>query len=323
MTDQTTKDIRPYTSYNLFFQLEREYILQTVLGYQPSIDAADMFDPNDDKSNYQGCPSLPSRYDGIVLLNDWHIPGKTLRRKRVHRKTHGKIAFHELNGRISKAWSEADDEVKDFCARLSEIEAKKCKVTNKSQKKTVGKKKQGKTIKNKANKSIKKKSDATNTHNECYSDIVTSIDCPEEVVSQGDVSMDVDRSYRRTVSHESLPAAPTGSYLTEVDMNDEEIMDIWRSIPIEDKASNKQRSIMSINNESGICGVCHETSNSLDPRNQDSWQTKQSQDISLNDTRTSFINEEYNLFKEIGQKFKQQVNFPSGFKKASFAATQA
>ena len=319
---QTTKGIRPYTSYNLFFQLEREYLLQTVLGYDPSIDAADIFNPNDDKSNYKGCPPLPSRYDGLVLLKDWHIPGKTVRRKRLHRKSHGKIGFHELNDKISKAWSEADEDVKDFCSRLSEIEATKYKVTNKSQKKNAGKKKQGKTTKNKANKSTKKEADATNVHDKFYNELVTSFDYTADF-PQEDVSPDVNCSFLRTVSHDSFPPTTTGSYLTEVDMSDDEIMAIWRSIPIEDKAANNKNSIMSTVKQPDVSGICQGICNSSYPYHQDGWQMKRSQDINFNDTRTSFINEEYDRYKEIGQKFKQQVNLPTGFKKASFTACQA
>ena len=79
---------RPYSEYNLFFQIEREYILQS-LGVTPDLDKNEIFDHFD--SNYDG-PELPQRYDGIVLPSDWWIPGKGLRRKkRRHRATHGVI----------------------------------------------------------------------------------------------------------------------------------------------------------------------------------------------------------------------------------------
>ncbi|KAL7548201.1 hypothetical protein ACHAWF_011489, partial [Thalassiosira exigua] len=114
---------RPYTSYNLFFQLEREYVIQTVHGYRPQVDQKDRFDPTD-KTNYDGSP-LPPRYCALVLLNDWHIPGKTRRRKRLHRKSHGNIGFHQMNGEISRARSVVDEETRSFCDRLSAIESKK------------------------------------------------------------------------------------------------------------------------------------------------------------------------------------------------------
>ncbi|KAL7516508.1 hypothetical protein ACHAWX_001515 [Stephanocyclus meneghinianus] len=114
-----TKPCRPYTEYNLFFQLEREYILQVELGFQPDYELSEVFDPSD-SSNYQG-PPLPSRYSGLILLSDWHLPGKEKRRKRRHRKTHGKIGFHELSLRIADSWKNVDAETRTFCAELCDV----------------------------------------------------------------------------------------------------------------------------------------------------------------------------------------------------------
>ena len=137
------KAVRAYTSYNLFFQLEREYILQTLLGHHPTVSKTDiLFDPTD-RTYYQG-PPLPSRYQNLILPYDWHLPGKTQRRKRVHRKTHGKIGFHELNGRISSSWQVIDDEIRSFCTSLADIESIKYKKINKkttTPKKSIVKKK--------------------------------------------------------------------------------------------------------------------------------------------------------------------------------------
>lgn len=86
------------------------------LGFKPEYDATEIFDPSD-LSNYQG-PPLPSRYNGIVYLYDWHLPGKEKRRKRRHRKTHGRIGFQELSLKIADAWKTVDDETRTFCAEL-------------------------------------------------------------------------------------------------------------------------------------------------------------------------------------------------------------
>ena len=142
-TPTSPTSTRPYTSYNLFFQLEREYILQIKHGHQPtnnkfSSDSDNkLFDPSD-TSNYQG-PPLPTRYANLILPYDWHIPGKTLRRKRSHRKSHGKIGFHELNEQLSKAWSFVDDETRRFCTCLSELERRKYKKIEEKNEKTVKK----------------------------------------------------------------------------------------------------------------------------------------------------------------------------------------
>ena len=79
---------RPYTAYNIFFQLEREFILQSILGVTPSgVDVA--FDQAKDDV----IPTLPKKYHDIVLSDDWYVPGKAQRKKRKHRKSHGKISF--------------------------------------------------------------------------------------------------------------------------------------------------------------------------------------------------------------------------------------
>ena len=114
-----TKPVRPYNEYNIFFQLEREYILQVLLSVEPTYEPSDIFHPDND-SHYKG-PCLPSRYDGLVLPNDWYVPGKTRRRKRRHRKSHGAIGFQELSLKIADAWSHVDDETRMFCAYLCDI----------------------------------------------------------------------------------------------------------------------------------------------------------------------------------------------------------
>ena len=73
---------------NIFFQLEREFILQSVLNVTPSVDT--VFDSAADDNII---PSLPQRYRDIILSDDWYIPGKAQRKKRSHRKSHGKISF--------------------------------------------------------------------------------------------------------------------------------------------------------------------------------------------------------------------------------------
>lgn len=108
---------RPYTEYNIFFQIEREYILQN-LGVVPDLKDEDVFSTSD--PGYGG-PELPPRYDGIKLPSDWYIPGKTRRRKRQHRASHGKISFSDLSKSVSTAWRNRDNETKLFYAQLSDI----------------------------------------------------------------------------------------------------------------------------------------------------------------------------------------------------------
>ena len=53
----------------------------------PSVDVA--FDQAKDDV----ISMLPQKYREIILSYDWYIPGKTQRKKRKHRKSHGKISF--------------------------------------------------------------------------------------------------------------------------------------------------------------------------------------------------------------------------------------
>ena len=79
---------RPYTAYNIFFQLEREFILQNILHVMPS-DVTTAFDQTIDDT----IPMLPHKYSSLLLHDDWYVPSKAERKKRRHRKSHGKISF--------------------------------------------------------------------------------------------------------------------------------------------------------------------------------------------------------------------------------------
>mmetsp|Transcript_16828 Transcript_16828/g.35597 ORF Transcript_16828/g.35597 Transcript_16828/m.35597 type:complete len:389 (+) Transcript_16828:106-1272(+) len=131
------KPPRPCTEYNLFFQLERSYILQVLLSTQPNIKPEEAFDPSQD--SYKGLPPLPDRYASLVLPYDWHLPGKERRRKRKHRKSHGAIGFHELSNMISSAWKNADAEVKHYCSQVSKVGLATYKVQLKEWKKKCNK----------------------------------------------------------------------------------------------------------------------------------------------------------------------------------------
>jgi hypothetical protein len=106
------KPMRPLTAYHIFFQIEREYIIQNAAG--PDADAT----IHDNKSYI---PGVPRRYRCIKLLPDWYAgPGK--RQKRKHRKSHGKVGFHELSCMISKRWATldtTDPETKQYVAKIA------------------------------------------------------------------------------------------------------------------------------------------------------------------------------------------------------------
>ena len=106
------KPARPLPAYHMFLQLEREFIIQTIDGEDADKSI------HDDKVYLD---YVPERYRQIKLSPDWyHGPGK--RKKRKHRKLHGKIGPTELTRTISSRWAELGEtnpEVKRFVQNLA------------------------------------------------------------------------------------------------------------------------------------------------------------------------------------------------------------
>ena len=104
--------MRPLTAYHIFFQIEREFIIQTTAGEDADKSIHD---------NKVYLNDVPQRYRNIKLLPDWYAgPGK--RRKRKHRKQHGKIGFLELSRVIAARWAQLeqiDPETRDFVKRIA------------------------------------------------------------------------------------------------------------------------------------------------------------------------------------------------------------
>lgn len=109
------KPMRPLTAYHIFFQIEREYIIQTTAGEDADKSI------HDNKVHHE---DVPIRYKNIKLLPDWYAgPGK--RKKRKHRKQHGKIGFLELSRVISTRWAQlqgVDPETKGFVQGVAQQE---------------------------------------------------------------------------------------------------------------------------------------------------------------------------------------------------------
>ena len=110
------KPKRPLTAYHIYFQIEREFIIQTMTAGEDA-----------DKSIHEGkvfFNDVPNRYKAIKLSPDWYFgPGK--RAKRKHRKQHGKIGFHELSRVISSRWAtleETHPDIKHFVTKLANQE---------------------------------------------------------------------------------------------------------------------------------------------------------------------------------------------------------
>eukprot|EP00984_Skeletonema_dohrnii_P005438 scaffold1911_cov114-Skeletonema_dohrnii-CCMP3373.AAC.2 len=114
-TTPATKPLRPLTAYHIFFQIEREFIIQATAG--PNV--------NDDESEKKLLRNVPNRYAATKLRPDWYLgPGKR-QKKRKHRKTHGKIGFFELSRLISTRWAALEQthpDVKKFVQGIADKE---------------------------------------------------------------------------------------------------------------------------------------------------------------------------------------------------------
>jgi hypothetical protein len=103
--------LRPFTSYNIFSQLERRYIVQT-----NSNVVADLPAHID-----QNASARPEKYRNIILPKDWYVVGAN-RKKRQHHVNHGVISFVDLSKTISRNWGTCDDATRRYCERLAEGE---------------------------------------------------------------------------------------------------------------------------------------------------------------------------------------------------------
>ncbi|KAL7475574.1 hypothetical protein ACHAW6_001487 [Cyclotella cf. meneghiniana] len=103
---------RPLTAYNLFYILERNYIVQQhqktrsslLKGYDTKVDPY--------------ASERPIKYRSLVLPANWYVVGMN-RTKRSDYKNHGLISFTNLSKTISEMWKEVDEEVKLYCKKLA------------------------------------------------------------------------------------------------------------------------------------------------------------------------------------------------------------
>ena len=124
------KPVRPLTCYHLFFQLEREYILQQ---YESAATKDEQRGEEDSRPLGKDIDEeMPDRYRLIRLSPHWYASasGKRVGNKKLrkHRKTHGLITFVDLSKRIAAHWrtlGETDKETKLYVQQIAarELEA--------------------------------------------------------------------------------------------------------------------------------------------------------------------------------------------------------
>eukprot|EP00970_Alexandrium_tamarense_P006598 scaffold1129_cov210-Alexandrium_tamarense.AAC.7 len=115
---------RPLNSYNLFFILERELLLQskgfdTTKGNDPSRRSTSVYfdDYADLASQF---PPLPSRYQSVHLSADWYMHGKD-KKTRKHSKTHGVISLKEFSRSMAANWKNVDEDIKEYVVEVARM----------------------------------------------------------------------------------------------------------------------------------------------------------------------------------------------------------
>ena len=133
----TSKPPRPYTEYTMFYQLEREYIIQRLLKDNKKTDGGDSNKVKKDEVDaastppvalFANDPLMPAKFRSLPLRADWYISGKSKKpTKRKHRKSHGKIGFLELTRMIAARWAKVEDETRKYCKMMAAMELVKYK----------------------------------------------------------------------------------------------------------------------------------------------------------------------------------------------------
>ena len=140
---------KPYTEYTIYFRLERAHLLQTSTGVIDE-EILPTLDPNHtDPLEFP----RPAKYENIALPPYWYssFHKKDLEKNRKHRKRAGggTMDLKTLSKTISASWRDADQEIIDYCKKLSKAEVEKYQArtaelntsTPKSMKKPISSKK--------------------------------------------------------------------------------------------------------------------------------------------------------------------------------------
>ena len=122
---------RPLNSYNLFFILERQLLLQSngivepcnhlpssALSLSSDIATADYDNYKDLATQF---PPMPSKYRCLDLPVDWFMHGKNKQKTRAHSRSHGIISFRDMAKMMATNWKKVDDEVLNFVSSVADM----------------------------------------------------------------------------------------------------------------------------------------------------------------------------------------------------------
>ena len=101
---------RPLSAYNLFFSEERERILKEIEGKSNEDDPDKKEGEDEPKPKALLRPLLPSE-----------------KKRRPHRKTHGKISFQELATKVGQRWKALPDDRRKYYQDLAQEDMKRQK----------------------------------------------------------------------------------------------------------------------------------------------------------------------------------------------------
>ena len=114
---------RPFTAYNIFFQIERERILQenNVDGVAAKPSSTSTLDIDTDDISQR-----PPAYRHLILQKNWHVVDperkKRLGTKKNRPAPHGILTFVELSKTIAASWRIIDAETKRYCHEIASKE---------------------------------------------------------------------------------------------------------------------------------------------------------------------------------------------------------
>jgi hypothetical protein len=117
---------RPLSAYNLFFSEERERILAEISGEEGTASTPqDEPEASSEAKQEEGSSECTGQMPAIKALMRPLIPSQ--KKRRPHRKTHGKISFKELAKMVGQRWKDLPDDRRQYYQDLAKEDMKRQK----------------------------------------------------------------------------------------------------------------------------------------------------------------------------------------------------